>query len=95
MEPKEKAYKLIERFYEIIAVDNRSYNFDSAINLHLKSPIKTINRAKECALISVGEILISIEINVKKLRYDGTEPTNLMAQDYEYWKLVKYEIEKI
>lgn len=75
MTPKQKAYELFERYnnFDFNTVDNRSQ----------------IQRAKECALIAVNEI---ISINPLGGSFDA-EKNPHHYYSVKYWKEVKQEIE--
>jgi hypothetical protein len=74
MIPKKKANELIDKFRII------SYG---------KYSIPTKNKAKECALIAVDEIL-----NNSVMNYSGSDfSNNEILSDTDYWNEVKKEIE--
>lgn len=77
MMPNEKAHELVDKFtYEISGIDKYNYCLDSHI----------LFTAKQCALVSVDEIL-------SVLRLDDKCSSN-KALVY-WWLLVKEEIEKL
>lgn len=72
MTPKEKAAELIDKMYYIGRYDDKEdYN-----------PAMAWERAKQCALIAVDEVLSTMD-----------EEDNYVL--YKYWKEVKQEIEKL
>jgi hypothetical protein len=75
MNYKEKAEELVEKFFSVIPVPD----YDEYVN-----PLKTHKeRAKQCALICVDEIIGSVKY---------TFPS---AEFLNYWQQVKTEIEKL
>ena len=84
MTPKEKAEQLVKKYltycveiYDNMGFDDYDYNED---------------KAKECALIAVDEIIDALE------KYDDRNDTyelQNMDGDFRYWDKVKQEIEKL
>lgn len=84
MTPKEKAQQLVKKYlpnfieqYDNHGFDDYDYNED---------------KAKECALIAVDEIIDALE------KYDDRNDTyelQNMDGDFRYWDKVKQEIEKL
>lgn len=70
MTPKEKSEELIDKFIHPVRWKMGQED--------------VVERAKECALIAVDEIL-----------YDMTIRLGLDKEDFEYWQEVKQEIEKL
>jgi len=75
MTAKEKANELIMKYDAILQVEIRSYRR---------------KEAKECALITVDEIL-----NLAKSETPNGRYIPYQLSDYKYWQEVKSEIEKI
>jgi len=65
MTPKEKARDLVDKFSPILLFYSTMYN---------------VNKSKQCALITVNEIL--------KLYY-------ILTDEHKYWQEVKQEINKL
>ena len=77
MTPKEKVQDLVDRF--------REFADGTDIKTDRYSPNIEKQKAKQCALIAVDEILFA-------LKYDMNEPT---SGSIRYWQEVKQEIEKL
>lgn len=71
MTPKEKAEEIYAKYGELL----RKHNF------------RSIKAIKECALITVNEIIEAID-------FDWVEIQNL-ENEHRYWELVKTEIENL
>jgi hypothetical protein len=71
MSPKEKARELFEKHYEVFICDEDEHYLVAAKRI-----------AKECAFISVDEIL-------------KNDTIFLYVHHLDFWKQVKHEIEKI
>lgn len=82
MTPKEKATKLVDAFYNQLPLERYVTTSDGELSWEYIS----WNNSKECAIISVNEI---INLNYNLLEYYG----NLSST--EYWQEVKKEIEKL
>ncbi len=82
MTPKEKAQKLFDLMFEEI------YN---------KGMYDDVYRAKQCALITVNEILELKETQEEyQIQYDNGEYSREIGYRYsKYWQEVKQELEKI
>jgi hypothetical protein len=79
MTPKEKATQLCDAFYQKLPLERNVITTDGDLSWEYNS----WQRAKECALIAVDEIL-----NVTVGLTDFTD-------DFDYWQEVKQEIEKL
>ena len=77
MTPKEKALELVDK------LENHSF-------IDIDKKISSYSSAKECALITVNEILKSIPCN-QDYGGDGW----VLIDNTEYWQEVKQEIEKL
>jgi len=82
MTPKEKAIELFDKMH--IEIYNRDMYDD-------------LFRAKQCALITVNEILELKETQEEyQIQYDNGEWSRELAYRYsKYWQEVKQEIEKL
>ena len=81
MTPQEKAQELVDRFDEYV----HGYVGGSVLS-NTQYPDVKLERAKECALIAVDEIL-----NQDKGAFDLGE----IHYHFQYWMEVKNEIEKL
>lgn len=80
--PKEKANQLTDAFYQYLPLERYVTTSDGDLSWEYDG----WENAKQCALISVDEIL-DIDIPIDDL--DSAE------KFYEYWNQVKQEIEKL
>lgn len=78
MIPKEKAKELVDKFTDIENEYNEYSDF---------------KQAKQCALITVDEILENVNYFFTELEKDGLP--NKFDDEIEYWQEVKQEIEKL
>ena len=77
MTPKEKAIELVDKFENIVPMIDGYYSYQEMIEEHF-------NKSKQCALISVDELIIE-----KNKWENGSFYTS------KYWDYVKQEIEKL
>ena len=77
MIPKEKAIELVDKFENIVPMIDGYYSYQEMIEEHF-------NKSKQCALISVDELIIE-----KNKWENGSFYTS------KYWDYVKQEIEKL
>ena len=77
MTPKEKAIELVDKFENIVPMIDGCYSYQEMIEEHF-------NKSKQCALISVDELIIE-----KNKWENGSFYTS------KYWDYVKQEIEKL
>jgi hypothetical protein len=83
MTPKEKATQLCDAFYQKLPLERYVTTTDGDLSWEYNS----WQRAKECALIAVDEIL---DLNkIASLRRD------VVYMELEFWLEVKQEIEKL
>jgi hypothetical protein len=80
MTPKEKAKELVDKFnpLSLRTIDD----FDTKVPVY---------KGKECALFSVGEILATLNNDIRDLDVRG----NVLLDLIKYWREVKQEIEKL
>ena len=81
MTPQEKAQELVDRFDEYV----HGYVGGSVLS-NTQYPDVKLERAKECALIAVDEIIANIEPSVSM---------DVIEARIKYWQEVKNEIEKL
>ena len=82
MTPKEKARELVSKF-------EYQNNYGISEDTGLKGIDEQL--AKQCALISVDEILLTLNKDIRDLDVRGSILIDLI----EYWRKVKREIEKL
>lgn len=106
MTPQEKAKELVEKFLidengnKIESLDTNQYKEQGQIITHLwikaKSDYeKAHQRAKQCALIAVGEILKTHPNNLKEVTEEKDGISAFFEWRVEYWQQVKQEIDKL
>ena len=81
MTPQEKAQELVDRFDEYV----HGYVGGSVLS-NTQYPDVKLERAKECALIAVDEIIANIEPSVSM---------DVIEARVKFWQEVKEEIEKL
>ena len=81
MTPKEKAEELVE-MYKLHAYVGACEEDDERMELH---------HAKQCALIAVNEILLTLNKDIRDLDVVG----NVLLDLIDYWQQVKQEIEQL
>ena len=81
MTPQEKAQELVDRFDEYV----HGYVGGSVLS-NTQYPDVKLERAKECALIAVDEVIANIEPSVSM---------DVITARIKYWEEVKNEIEKL
>jgi hypothetical protein len=89
MTPKEKAIEIFNKFlkFQVLTI-----GFDNDIN----SEFTRRQRAKQCALICVDEILNNSQRNGKDIwRLPFYSDNEILLSDANYWNEVKTEIEKL
>ena len=89
MKPKEKAEELVNNFLETIPFA------DTNVYEDWKKEMK--NKAKECALIAVDELIITEFKTVNSLLkiISNNKIKLVISLNKDYWQEVKQEIEKI
>jgi hypothetical protein len=87
MTPKEKAKELVSKFEDIDNMGRYSGEFGESV----WSTIELRRQAKQCALLTVAEILLTLNKDIKDLDVVGNVLLNLI----DYWKEVEQEIEKL
>jgi len=85
MTPKEKARELVNQFLEKIPFADTNVYKDWKKEMN--------DKAKQCALIAVNEILENVNYFFTELEKDGLP--NKFDDEIEYWQEVKQEIEKL
>ena len=75
MTPKEKAEELVDKMYQ------HQWRKDTV----------EFRNAKQCALIAVDEILLTLNKDIRDLDVVG----NVLLDLIDYWQQVKHEIEKL
>lgn len=86
MTPKEKAKELIGYYYPFVYCYAGSGMLTNTVS---KEAI--VLNAKQCALIAVAEILLTLNKDIKDLDVVG----NVLLDLIDYWKEVKQEIENL
>ena len=87
MEAKEKAKELVEKFKDYV----HGY-VGSSMLANYEYPERILSQAKECALITVNEILSHDFLEPQLKRHVGSVKPN--PTQLEYWFEVKKEIEQ-
>jgi len=85
MTPKEKARELVNQFLEKIPFADTNVYKDWKKEMN--------DKAKQCALIAVDEILENVNYFFSELEKDGLP--NKFDDEIEYWQEVKKEINKL
>jgi hypothetical protein len=83
--PKEKAKELVDKY--------RKYVDDGRHNGFYNSQV-TFDNQKQCALLLVDEILQTFNVNWQWCSV-AMEDKALWSKEFEFWKEVKQEIEKL
>jgi hypothetical protein len=97
MTPQEKAKELVDKFYQLFPLNKDVNNTDGELHWEYND----WERAKQCALIAVDEIINSEPRCPSNVDWDdvgGTHQYYYEAQREEaliYWQQVKQEIEKL
>lgn len=98
MTPVEKAMRLLEKHWDATYKDGRVFSFEISIVRHKKlqstgkKGYDSIIRAKECALITVDEIIKALPKSVQEQFSTGT---GVSVNPHEYFQSVKEEIQKL
>lgn len=87
MTPKEKAQELVDKFYQ--TTPNEAWYNPPLGSSSME--YKAWKQAKECALISVEMIIMTLNYDIRDLDVRGSVLLDLI----KYWRDVKEEIEKL
>ncbi len=88
MTPKEKAKELMDKFFEF----NHNVKWDSDNNEWTHN----YDKAKQCALIAVDEVINMFSgVHKKLIEIDMLEGNVEQTATYKFWQEVKQEIEQL